>query len=180
VTGGLDEVTQSFAFQKRYDLSMSNIKKLAREGAATGAITQSPNKMSQPEELRERTKQFALRIIRLFPALPRSDEARILGKQLLRSGTSVAANYRAVCRARSRPEFTAKLGIVIEEADETVFWLELLVDADIVPKARMQGLLTEANELVAIFVASRRTATSRSNPRRHTAIAQSPNRSITQ
>ena len=131
--------------------------------------------MSQPEQLRERTKQFVLRIIRLFRGLPRSDEARILGKQLLRSGTSVAANYRAVCRARSKAEFMAKLGIVIEEADETVFWLELLVDAGIVPNARMQGLLTEANELVAIFVASRRTATRSSR-----AIAQSPKDSITQ
>jgi four helix bundle protein len=115
--------------------------------------------MSQPEQLRERTKQSALRIIRLFQALPRSDEARILGKQLLRSGTSVPANYRAVCRGRSKAEFMAKLAIVIEEADETVFWLELLADAGIVAKARMGGLLTEANELVAIFVASRRTAT---------------------
>jgi four helix bundle protein len=114
--------------------------------------------MSQPEELRQRTKQFALRVIRLFRSLPKSDEARILGKQLLRSGTSVAANYRALCRARSKAEFIAKMGVVIEEADETVLWLELLFESGIIPQARMQDLLAEANELVAIFVASRKTA----------------------
>jgi len=115
--------------------------------------------MSQPEELRGRTRRFALRIIKLFRALPRSDEARILGKQVLRSGTPTAANYRALCRARSKAEFVAKMGVVIEEADETVFWLELLVEAAIVPEAKMQGLIAEANELTAIFVASRKTAT---------------------
>lgn len=76
--------------------------------------------MSQPEELRQRTKQFALRVIRLFRSLPKSDEARILGRQLLRSATAVAANYRALCRARSKAEFIAKMGVVIKEADETV------------------------------------------------------------
>ena len=115
--------------------------------------------MSQPEDLRGRTKRFALRIIKLFRALPRSEEARILGKQVLRSGTSVAANYRALCRARSKAEFVAKMGIVIEEADETIFWLELLVEAGIVPEAKMDDLIAEANELTAIFVASRKTAT---------------------
>lgn len=115
--------------------------------------------MSQPEELRARTKRFALRIIKLFRALPRADEARILGKQILRSGTSVAANYRAVCRARSKAEFVAKMGLVIEEADETVFWLELLADGGIVERNRLEGLISEANELVAVFVASRKTAT---------------------
>jgi len=114
--------------------------------------------MSQPEELRQRTKQFALRVIRLFRSLPKSDEARILGKQLLRSGTSVAANYRALCRARSKAEFIAKMGTVIEEADETVLWLELQVEGGIILQPRMQNLLAEANELVAIFVASRKTA----------------------
>ena len=89
---------------------------------------------SKQEELRRRTKKFALRIIRLFKSLPRSSEAQILGKQLLRSGTSVGANYRAAGRARSRAEFSAKIGIVVEEADETVFWLECLVEAEIVKK----------------------------------------------
>lgn len=120
--------------------------------------------MSQPEELRGRTKRFALRIIRLFRSLPRTDEARIIGKQVLRSGTSVAANYRALCRARSKAEFIAKMGVVIEEADETVFWLELLIEAQIIPQPKTQDLLSEANELTAIFVASRKTATGKNKP----------------
>ena len=115
---------------------------------------------TQPEQMRARTKDFAVRIIRLFRSLPKNDEARILGKQLLRAGTSVAANYRAVCRARSRAEFIAKMGVTVEEADETVFWLELLVETGVVPKGRMENLLTEANELLAILAASQRTARS--------------------
>ncbi|MFZ3210699.1 MAG: four helix bundle protein [Terriglobales bacterium] len=118
--------------------------------------------MSMQEQLRERTKQFAFRIIRLFKSLPRSTEALILGKQLLRSGTAVAANYRAVNRARSRAEFIAKIGVVLEEADETVFWLEALTEAGVVKPALLAPLLREANELAAIFAASQRTA--RSNP----------------
>ncbi len=81
-----------------------------------------------------------------------------MGKQVLRAGTSVAANYRAVCRARSRAEFISKVGVTVEEADETVFWLELLVETGIVPKEQMQSLLAEANELLAILAASQRTA----------------------
>jgi four helix bundle protein len=111
-----------------------------------------------PEELRARTKQFAILIVRLFQSLPKNDEARIMGKQVLRAGTSVAANYRAVCRARSRAEFVSKMGVVVEEADETVFWLEILVETGIVPRARMETLLAEANELLAIFAASYWTA----------------------
>ena len=117
--------------------------------------------ISRPEELRTRTKAFALRIVKLFRGLPKSEEARVIGRQLLRAGTSVAANYRALCRARSRAEFVAKMGVVVEEADEAVFWLELLVDAGVVPQERMGPLLAEANELVAIFAASRRTARTR-------------------
>lgn len=117
-------------------------------------------KMTKPEELRERTKAFAIRIIRLFRLLPRTEEARVIGRQFLRSGTSVAANYRAACRARSKAEFTAKMGIVVEEADETVFWLELLVDAQVIRREQVADLFTEANELVAIFAASQRTAKS--------------------
>lgn len=116
--------------------------------------------MTQAEALKSRTKQFALRIIKLHRSLPRTEEARIIGKQVLRSGTSIGANYRAVCRARSKAEFIAKIGIVVEEADETVFWLEILVDAEIVKKQRMNGLLKEANELLAIFAASQLTAKS--------------------
>ncbi len=110
------------------------------------------------EELKQRGKQFALRVVKLYQAIPKTDEARIIGKQALRSGTAVAANYRAPCRARSKAEFVAKIGIVVEEIDETVFWLELLVDAGLVERRRMDKLLTEANELLAIFTASQRTA----------------------
>jgi len=114
--------------------------------------------LNKPEELRDRTKHFAIRIVKLFKSLPRTDEARIIGKQVMRSGTSIAANYRAVCRARSHADFVAKLGVVVEEADETVFWLEMLVDTGIVRKALMENLLKEANELLAIFAASHWTA----------------------
>ena len=110
------------------------------------------------DNLKERTRQFALRIIRLFRSLPRKPEARIIGNQLLRSGTSVGANYRAACRSRSRNEFIAKIGIVLEEADETVYWLELLRDAGIIRAEKLSALITEANELTSIFVASLRTA----------------------
>ncbi len=84
---------------------------------------------SRPDELRERTKAFALRIIRLFRSLPYRTDTQVLGKQLLRYGTSVAANYRAVCRARSKAEFVARIGVIAEEADESVLWLELLTES---------------------------------------------------
>ena len=116
---------------------------------------------TQPEQLREKTKQFAIRMVRLFQSLPKNEEGRIIGKQVLRAGTSVAANYRAVCRARSRAEFISKRGVAVEEADETVFWLEILVETGIVPRVRMEELLAEANELLAILAASQRTARAR-------------------
>ena len=116
------------------------------------------NSLEKAKELQVRTKSFALRIIKMFRSLPNSAEAGIIGRQVLRSGTSVAANYRAVCRARSKPEFTAKLGVVVEEADETVFWLELLVESGVVSEEGLRGLMKEANELLAIFAASRHTA----------------------
>jgi four helix bundle protein len=112
----------------------------------------------QSAQLKERTKQFAIRIVRMFRSLPRTEEARILGRQVLRSGTSVAANDRAVCRSRSRAEFVAKIGTVVEETDETVFWLELLTETGIIGPKRLEDLLAEANELLAIFGASQRTA----------------------
>jgi len=99
-----------------------------------------------------------MRAINLCDSLPKTDSARTIGRQLLRSGTSVAANYRAVGRARSHAEFVAKIGIVIEEADESQFWLELLVDGGIIPEHPLENLYVEANELVAIFVASQKTA----------------------
>lgn len=117
----------------------------------------------QWDELRKRTKQFAVRIVKLYRALPRAKDAQVLGGQVLRSGTSVAANYRAACRARSKAEFVSKIGVVVEEADETVFWLELLVETGIVTPARMTALMAEANELLAIFCASQRTARMRSH-----------------
>jgi four helix bundle protein len=114
--------------------------------------------MKAPEALHERTRRFALRIVGLFRCLPKTEESRIIGRQILRSGTSIGANYRAAARARSRAEFVAKLGIVLEEADETVFWLELMRDAAIFPERKIEDLVTEANELVSIFVTSIRTA----------------------
>jgi four helix bundle protein len=113
--------------------------------------------------LRNRTKQFALRVVRMFQALPRTDEARVIGRQVLRSGTSVGANYRAVCRARSRREFISKTNVVVEEADETVFWFEILIEAGIVHERKLAPLLQEGNELLAIFAASLRTARARVN-----------------
>jgi len=110
------------------------------------------------ELFKQRTKAFALRIIRLVCSVPNTQESRVIGQQLLRSGTSIAANYRAACRARSRAEFLSKISTVVEEADETVFWLELLADAGIVASSRLRDLKSEAEELVAIFNASRVTA----------------------
>jgi four helix bundle protein len=113
---------------------------------------------SQPEQLRDRTKAFALRIIRLYRSLPYKTDTQVLGKQLLRCGTSVAANYRAVCRARSKAEFIAKMGIVVEEADEAILWLELMTESGIVSMKKTEALLKEAHELTAIFAGSQRTA----------------------
>ena len=115
---------------------------------------------TQAEVLKKRTKLFAIRIIRLTRSLPRTEDARIIGRQLLRSATSVGANYRAVRRARSRPEFIAKMGIVVEEADESSFWLELLGEVELVSDQELEPYLKEANELLAIFAASQRTAKS--------------------
>src|SRR6516162_3547393 len=102
-------------------------------------------------DLKDRTKRFALRVLKVVRSLPSNAEGRLLGNQLLRSGTSVAANYRAVCRARSRAEFLAKLAIVIEEADETAFWLEFLAEASMIPEPRLRDLISESSQLVAIF-----------------------------
>jgi four helix bundle protein len=110
------------------------------------------------DEMKQRTKQFALRIVKLVQSLPADRVAGTLGHQLLRCGTSVGANYRSACRARSDAEFRAKLGIVEEEADESGYWMELLVDSGFVPASRLENLLQEANELVAIVVASINTS----------------------
>lgn len=109
------------------------------------------NSIDKIDALKQRTKEFALRIIKLFQALPKNEEARIVGKQLLRSATSVAANYRATCRARSEAEFFSKISIVVEEADESLFWLEILHEAEIVSLDRLKLLLQEAEEIVKIM-----------------------------
>jgi four helix bundle protein len=98
--------------------------------------------------LKDRTKQFALQVIRLCRVLPRSQETSIITRQLLRSATSVGANYRAVCRARSTADFASKLGIVLEEADETLFWIELLIESGVVQIEKVASVRKEANELV--------------------------------
>jgi len=116
--------------------------------------------LDKHQELRRRTKDFALRIMRMCRTIPSTRETNIINNQILRSATGVAANYRAVGLARSKAEFISKLGVVLEEADETVFWLELLSDSGIIPASKLRELMAEGNELVAIFLASRKTAKS--------------------
>jgi four helix bundle protein len=118
------------------------------------------------EELKRRTKAYALRVMRLCDAIPNTPAGRMIRGQLLRAGTSVGANYRAACRAKSPADFIAKMGIVEEEADESLFWMELLVEGDLLPKERLTDLMAEGDELVAIFVASINTARA-NNPKPH-------------
>ena len=108
------------------------------------------------EEFKKRTKLFTLRSIKLFQALPKTEEARIFGKQFLRSASSVGANYWAVCRARSQAEFYAKLSITIEEADESLFWLEILGESEIIPESRLTELMKEAEEIVKVLSKARK------------------------
>ena len=105
-----------------------------------------------------RTRAFALRIIRLAESLPDTPTARVIRGQMIRSGSSVGANYRAACRAKSKADFISKMGTVEEEADETMYWMELLIDADIVQRTRLEGLLDEANQILSIVVSSIKTA----------------------
>jgi four helix bundle protein len=112
----------------------------------------------QNNDLKKRTKDFALRVIDLVEALPRSRTSDVIGKQLLRSGTSVGANYRSANRAKSTADFISKMSIVEEEADESAYWMELIVETSIVSEKRIEKLLSEANEIVAISVASIKTA----------------------
>ncbi len=107
---------------------------------------------NKKEDLRQRTKQFALRILRLYSALPQSTAAQILGKQLLRSGTSIGANYREAYRARSKAEFIAKTGICLGEAEETAYWLELLAEGEVIAPAKLMELMDECDQLIAILV----------------------------
>jgi four helix bundle protein len=110
------------------------------------------------EDLKERTRKFALRIIKLVESLPDTPTARVIGNQLLRCGTSVAANYRASCRARSKADFISKMGIVEEETDESAFWIQMLIDTNLVKENRVADLLDEAEQLTKIFVSSINTA----------------------
>ena len=111
-----------------------------------------------PIDLRVRTKDFALRIIRMYRALPKNGEASIIGKQILRSGTSVGAQYREASRAKSPRDFISKMEGSLQELDETAFWIELIIEAKIMPKERMSDLEKETDELIAIFVSSIKTA----------------------
>jgi len=113
------------------------------------------------EAIKLRTKQFALRIIQLVQSLPKNPTAAVIGRQLLRSGTSVGANYRSACRARSTADFISKMGIVEEEADESLFWMELLVENNLMSKEKLELLMQEADEILAITVSSIKTAKSR-------------------
>ncbi len=116
------------------------------------------------EEFKARTKAFALRIIKLVESLDNSKVPGVIGRQLLRSGTSVGANYRAACRARSRAEFISKMGVVEEECDESIYWMELLVESRQMSGTRLADLMNEAGELLAMVVASSKTARSGGNP----------------
>jgi four helix bundle protein len=111
-----------------------------------------------PKDLRARTKKFAVDVIHLCREMPPTIDGKEIGRQLLRAGTSVAANYRGACRGRSHAEFVAKLGIVLEESDETLFWLEIIVESNLKPVARVEKLMNEAGQLTAIFAASLKTA----------------------
>ena len=109
-------------------------------------------------QLKPRTKQFGIRVIRLTDALPRTIAGQVIGRQLLRSALSVGANYRATCRAKSRRDFVSKMGIVLEEIDESLYWMEMLVEAGIIKKERLAGLMDEADQITAMATASIKTA----------------------
>lgn len=108
--------------------------------------------------LKDRTKKFALRVIKLVNALPKNITGRTIANQLIRSGTSCAANYRAACRARSRAEFISKIGIVIEETDESIFWMEMIIETNLIRKELLMSLLKEAEEILAIMISSANSA----------------------
>src|SRR5947209_15270290 len=116
------------------------------------------NTLQNAKQLQDRTKKFAVRIIKAFACLPKDEAARIVGRQFLRSGTSVAANYRAACRSRSAADFISKISIVAEEADERLFWFELLIDAELITSIILRPLMSECEELLKISSASLATA----------------------
>jgi len=111
------------------------------------------------EKFRDRTKKFVVENIKLYRSLPKTEEARIIGKQLLRASSSVGANYMAACRARSQAEFHSKISIVVEEADESLFWMEILIEADIVTKHDISILMPEATEILKVTSSARKTIT---------------------
>jgi four helix bundle protein len=116
------------------------------------------NNFAFGEEMKRRTKMFAVQVIKFYKHLPKTDEARVLGRQILRSGTSVAANYRAVCRAKSQADFISKMGTVVEESDESLLWLELFEEAELISGEKLKALKQEANELLRVFSRSLNTA----------------------
>jgi four helix bundle protein len=113
------------------------------------------------QEFKDRTKEIALRVIKLVDSLPNSNSSQVIGKQLLRSGTSIGANYRAACRGKSTADVIHKLSIVEEEADESLYWMELLIDCKLVPECKLVRLMSDVNEIVAMVVASIRTMRSK-------------------
>ena len=115
------------------------------------------NEKMTSDKLKLRTKNFAFEIVKYYRNLPKTEEAKIIGKQLLRSATSIAANYRAVCRSRSDAEFFAKLSIVVEEADETLLWLEIIIESELIKDDKTKQLYQEALEILSIMAASRKT-----------------------
>lgn len=124
----------------------------------TEIIKSEEDKVAFIETFKRRTKKFVINNINLFRQLPKTEEARIIGRQLLRSSSSVGANYRAACRARSQAEFHSKMSIVVEETDESLFWIEILVEAKIVNLNEVGVLLNEANEILKVVSAARKTA----------------------
>lgn len=118
----------------------------------------SKGESMEPRDLKQRTQEFALRVIRMVRVLPKSQEGGVLGKQVLRSATSVGANYRSAQRGKSKADFIAKLAVAEEESDETCYWLELIIAAELLPKDRMEPLLAEAKEITAILTAAGKTA----------------------
>jgi four helix bundle protein len=124
-------------------------------------------------ELQNRTKQFALRVLKLIEILPRTAAGRAVSSQLVRAATSIGANYRSACRARSRAEFAAKLGIALEEADESLYWLDLVRDGKLVPEDKLSLLLKEADELTAILASGRKSTANTSNLKHQTSYISS-------
>ncbi len=124
-------------------------------------------------ELQDRTKQFVLRVLNLVDALPCTAGGRVISMQLVRAATSIGANYRGACRARSRAEFAAKLGVAVEEADESLYWLELVRDGNLLPEKKLSHLLKEADELTAILASGRKSAVNTSNIKHRTSYMAS-------